>query len=56
MPKDSCIKQLTLSCLPANAWEEGEEIILISCRLEYVDLDIFNGSIKEKFDNFTSEL
>lgn len=45
-----------LNCLSANSWEEGEEIVLISCRLEFVDLDIFNGSIKEKFENFTCEL
>ncbi|XP_057807649.1 carotenoid 9,10(9',10')-cleavage dioxygenase-like isoform X2 [Salvia miltiorrhiza] len=40
----------------ANAWEEGDEVVLISCRLENADLDIFNGSVKEKFENFKNEL
>lgn len=45
-----------LNCLSANAWEEGDEVVLISCRLENADLDIFNGSVKEKFENFKNEL
>ncbi|KAK1360516.1 Carotenoid cleavage dioxygenase 1 [Heracleum sosnowskyi] len=31
----------------ANAWEEGDEVILISCRIENLDLDL---------DDYTSEL
>ncbi|KAG6382793.1 hypothetical protein SASPL_157498 [Salvia splendens] len=40
----------------ANAWEEGDEVVLISCRIENADLDVFNGSVKEKFENFKCEL
>ncbi|KAG6421840.1 hypothetical protein SASPL_118399 [Salvia splendens] len=40
----------------SNAWEEGDEVVLISCRIENADLDVFNGSVKEKFENFKSEL
>ena len=27
----------------ANAWEEGDEVVLITCRLENPDLDKVNG-------------
>ncbi|KAL6562810.1 Dixin [Orobanche hederae] len=40
----------------ANAWEDGDEVVLITCRLEKPDLDQVNGSIKEKLENFTNEL
>ncbi|XP_070674045.1 carotenoid 9,10(9',10')-cleavage dioxygenase 1-like isoform X2 [Malus domestica] len=36
----------------ANAWEEGDEVVLITCRLENLDLEMF----KEKLENFTNEL
>ncbi|KAK4771698.1 hypothetical protein SAY87_032230 [Trapa incisa] len=40
----------------ANAWEEGDEVVLITCRIENPDLDMVNGAIKEKLDNFNNEL
>ncbi|KAL2490283.1 Carotenoid 9 [Abeliophyllum distichum] len=40
----------------ANAWEEGDEVVLITCRLENPDLDMVNGEVKEKLENFTNEL
>lgn len=40
----------------ANAWEEGDEIVLITCRLQNPDLDMVNGPVKEKLENFTNEL
>ncbi|XP_011087733.1 carotenoid 9,10(9',10')-cleavage dioxygenase 1-like [Sesamum indicum] len=36
----------------ANAWEEGDEVVLITCRLQNPDLDMFSSSVKE----FTNEL
>lgn len=46
----------TLNCLSANAWEEGDEVVLISCRLENPDLDMVNSSVKERLENLTNEL
>uniref|UniRef100_A0A1D1ZCR7 carotenoid 9,10-dioxygenase n=1 Tax=Anthurium amnicola TaxID=1678845 RepID=A0A1D1ZCR7_9ARAE len=40
----------------ANAWEEGDEIVLITCRLQNLDLDMVNGTVKEKLENFKNEL
>ncbi|CAL1371696.1 unnamed protein product [Linum trigynum] len=40
----------------ANAWEEGDEVVLITCRLENPDLDMVNGTVKEKLENFANEL
>lgn len=40
----------------ANAWEEGEEVVLITCRLENPDLDMVNGAIKDKLENFSNQL
>ncbi|KAH0981557.1 hypothetical protein GBA52_008734 [Prunus armeniaca] len=40
----------------ANAWEEEDEIVLITCRLENPDLDMVNGPVKEKLENFKNEL
>ncbi|KAM1577661.1 carotenoid 9,10(9',10')-cleavage dioxygenase 1-like isoform X1 [Malus sylvestris] len=40
----------------ANAWEEGDEVVLITCRLDNLDLDMVNGSVKEKLENFKNEL
>ncbi|OMO83873.1 Carotenoid oxygenase [Corchorus capsularis] len=31
----------------ANAWEEDDEIVLITCRLEIPDLDMVNGEVYE---------
>ncbi|XP_075640376.1 uncharacterized protein LOC142612141 [Castanea sativa] len=40
----------------ANAWEEEDEVVLITCRLQNPDLDMVNGVVKEKIENFTNEL
>ncbi|KAL4601063.1 hypothetical protein ACB092_11G244700 [Castanea dentata] len=40
----------------ANAWEEEDEVVLITCRLQNPDLDMVNGVVKEKLENFTNEL
>nr|XP_008363317.2 carotenoid 9,10(9',10')-cleavage dioxygenase 1-like isoform X1 [Malus domestica] len=36
----------------ANAWEEEDEVVLITCRFENFDLEMF----KEKLENFRNEL
>lgn len=41
---------------PANAWEEEDEVVLITCRLQNPDLDMVSGSVKEKLENFANEL
>lgn len=40
----------------ANAWEEEDEVVLITCRLENPDLDLVGGDVKEKLENFGNEL
>ncbi|XP_059446239.1 carotenoid 9,10(9',10')-cleavage dioxygenase 1-like [Corylus avellana] len=40
----------------ANAWEEDDEVVLITSRLENFDLDSFGGTVKEKLENFCNEL
>ncbi|XP_027113745.2 carotenoid 9,10(9',10')-cleavage dioxygenase [Coffea arabica] len=40
----------------ANAWEEGDEVILITCRLQNPDLDMVSGIVKKKLENFSNEL
>lgn len=40
----------------ANAWEEEDEVVLITCRLQNPDLDMVNGPVKEKLENFKNEL
>ncbi|KAL1197591.1 Carotenoid 9,10(9',10')-cleavage dioxygenase 1 [Cardamine amara subsp. amara] len=40
----------------ANAWEEEDEVVLITCRLENPDLDMVSGNVKEKLENFNNEL
>ncbi|XP_073007956.1 carotenoid 9,10(9',10')-cleavage dioxygenase [Typha latifolia] len=40
----------------ANAWEEGDEVVLITCRLENPDLDMVNGTTKDQLQNFKNEL
>ncbi|KAJ8492688.1 hypothetical protein OPV22_014409 [Ensete ventricosum] len=40
----------------ANAWEEGDEVVLITCRLQNPDLDQVNGAVKDHLENFTNEL
>ncbi|XP_072978806.1 carotenoid 9,10(9',10')-cleavage dioxygenase [Typha angustifolia] len=40
----------------ANAWEEGDEVVLITCRLENPDLDMVNSTTKDQLQNFKNEL
>ncbi|XP_058006907.1 carotenoid 9,10(9',10')-cleavage dioxygenase 1 isoform X1 [Hevea brasiliensis] len=40
----------------ANAWEEEDEVVLITCRLQNPDLDMVSGNVKEKLENFANEL
>lgn len=40
----------------ANAWEEGEEVVLYSCRLPDIDLEMVAGPVKENIKNFQNEL
>ncbi|KAG7948320.1 hypothetical protein I3843_13G003700 [Carya illinoinensis] len=40
----------------ANAWEEEDEVVLITCRLENPNLDMVSGNIKENLENFCNEL
>ncbi|KAL9262079.1 Carotenoid 9,10(9',10')-cleavage dioxygenase-like protein [Drosera capensis] len=40
----------------ANAWEEGDEVVLITCRLNKPDLEMVSGDVKEKLENFSNEL
>nr|ACO87673.1 carotenoid cleavage dioxygenase [Brachypodium sylvaticum] len=40
----------------ANAWEEGEEVILITCRIENPDLDKVNSHQSIKLENSGNEL
>jgi len=42
--------------LLANAWEEEDEIVLITCRVQNPDLDMVSGDVKEKLENFSNEL
>lgn len=49
--------EFCLIALPANAWEEGDDVVLITCRLQNPDLDAINGTEKEQQrDGFTNEL
>lgn len=45
-----------LITLTANAWEEGDEVVLITCRIENPDLDMVNGSAEDRVENFSNEL
>ncbi|XP_045799566.1 carotenoid 9,10(9',10')-cleavage dioxygenase 1-like [Trifolium pratense] len=40
----------------ANAWEEEDEVVLITCRLKNPDLDMISENIKDKLENFSNEL
>lgn len=44
------------STLLANAWEEEDEVILITCRIENPDIEMLNGAVKEKVESFRTEL
>lgn len=50
------ICSLEFSLVTANAWEEGDEVILITCRLENPDLDKVNGYQSDNLENFGNEL
>ncbi|XP_031126411.1 carotenoid 9,10(9',10')-cleavage dioxygenase 1-like [Ipomoea triloba] len=39
----------------ANAWEEGDEVVMISCRIQNPDLDMASGTVKDSLD-FVNEL
>ncbi|KAH7862221.1 hypothetical protein Vadar_001621 [Vaccinium darrowii] len=40
----------------ANSWEEGDEVVLITCRNANPDLDVVGGKVIENLENFTVEL
>eukprot|EP01018_Ginkgo_biloba_P029916 Gb_40118 [translate_table: standard] len=40
----------------ANAWEEDDQIILYSCRMPDIDLEIASGPVKKKLKNYQNEL
>lgn len=40
----------------ANAWEEGDEVVLITCRIENPDLDMVSGAAKDRVEDFSNEL
>nr|WLW35588.1 9-cis-epoxycarotenoid dioxygenase NCED1 [Nymphaea hybrid cultivar] len=40
----------------ANAWEEGDEVILITCRIEKPELEIIGGSNPVTLEDFQNEL
>ncbi|GAB4828081.1 Dixin [Ancistrocladus abbreviatus] len=40
----------------ANAWEDGDEVVLVTCRIDKPDLDMVSGAMKEKLENFSNEL
>ena len=42
--------------LLANAWEEEDEVVLITCRYENIDMDRLNGIVKEELKILSSEL
>uniref|UniRef100_A0A803P489 carotenoid 9,10-dioxygenase n=2 Tax=Cannabis sativa TaxID=3483 RepID=A0A803P489_CANSA len=40
----------------ANAWEEEDEVVLITCRLDNIDMNMISGEIKKKLNHFRTEL
>lgn len=54
----ACILTLLELSLLANAWEEeeGDEVVLITCRVRNPDLEMFNGPLKETLEDQTTEL
>ena len=46
----------TLPISPANAWEEEDEVVLITCRLENPNLDMVSGNVEEILESFSNEL
>ncbi|PHT53247.1 hypothetical protein CQW23_07709 [Capsicum baccatum] len=48
---------LKVDSVTANAWEEEDDMVLITCRLQNPNLDAINGTKKEQqCDGFTNEL
>lgn len=39
-----------------NAWEEGDEVVLYTCRLPEVDLEMAAGPLRTEFKVFQNEL
>lgn len=39
-----------------NAWEEGDEIVLYTCRLPEVDLEMASGPVRKDFKQFENQL
>ena len=42
--------------LLANAWEEEDEVVLITCRYENIDMERLIGIVKEEPKILSSEL
>lgn len=42
--------------LIANAWEEGDEVVLITCRIENPDLDMVSGAAEDMVEDFSNQL
>ena len=42
--------------LLANAWEEEDEVVLITCRYENIDMERLIGIVKEELKILSSEL
>lgn len=40
----------------ANAWEEGDEVVLITCRFENMNLDMLSENVQENPQDLTNEL
>nr|AMJ39497.1 carotene cleavage dioxygenase 1 copy 3 [Bixa orellana] len=40
----------------ANAWEEGDEVVLVSCRIDKIDFDVFDEPVKKKLGYLQNEL
>ncbi|XP_039685161.1 carotenoid 9,10(9',10')-cleavage dioxygenase 1 isoform X2 [Medicago truncatula] len=40
----------------ANAWEEEDEVVMITCRLKNLDLDMVSEDVKDKLESFSNEL
>ncbi|KAG2298656.1 hypothetical protein Bca4012_010123 [Brassica carinata] len=40
----------------ANAWEEDDEVVLITCRLENPNLDMVSGNVEEILESYSGDL
>lgn len=45
-----------IGTLLANAWEEGDEVVLVTCRLAKLDMDLFMGTTQSTFEDSKTEL